>query len=142
MRPADLYNSTQPSFPHLQEQRLSNLHPAEELSSTQGPLYAVRVLNSYELLKKQVEESLTILSGLEARIQDILDRFTAALPLENMEWWCMLKELKACADNLRHTLFAGRSILRSNTTTQPTTTAPSPTTTTLQVTTTSSTAVY
>jgi len=52
------------------------------LSSTQGPLYAVRVLISYELLKKQNEESLTILSGLEARIQDILDRFTAALPLE------------------------------------------------------------
>ncbi|KAF6041139.1 hypothetical protein EB796_000552 [Bugula neritina] len=25
-----------------------------------------------------------------------------------MEWWCMLKELKACADNLRHTLFAGK----------------------------------
>jgi len=52
------------------------------LPSTRGPLYAVSDLINYELLKKQNEESLTILSGLEARIQGSLDRFTAASPLE------------------------------------------------------------
>ncbi|XP_067950613.1 putative leucine-rich repeat-containing protein DDB_G0290503 [Watersipora subatra] len=119
MRVNELYEPTvlsevyQYQAPPALERQTKDLPSSDELPSTRGSLHAVSSLVNYELLKKQNEESLVLLSGLEARIQGRLDGFTSASPLEvsfDMEW-CTLKELKSTAQNLRTTLFAEKKYI-------------------------------
>lgn len=90
----------QSARPHQSSYRARDLSPADyaasaggteadrlaglprDLPSTRSPLYAVSDLMNYEMLKKQNEESLKLLSTLEATIQNKLDKFTASSPLE------------------------------------------------------------